>query len=39
MGRGPRFCGHQELMTKFHASKVTQKGFARLLLELLTKSA
>jgi type I restriction enzyme, R subunit len=30
---------HQELMTKFLASKVTQKGFARLLLELLTKSA
>lgn len=30
---------HQELMTKFLASKVTQNGFARLLLELLTKSA
>jgi hypothetical protein len=39
MGRCPRFSGHQELMTQFLASKVTQKGFARLLLELLTKSA
>jgi type I restriction enzyme R subunit len=30
---------HQELMTQFLANKTVQKGFARLLLESLAKSA
>lgn len=30
---------HQELMTQFLANKTVQKGFARLLLEILAKSA
>ena len=30
---------HQELMAQFLANKTVQKGFARLLLEILAKSA
>lgn len=30
---------HKELATRYLSSKITQDGFARLLLDLLTKSA